>query len=426
MSRTKKLLTFSTAALAPWLLMSAVADAQDSDNFAGKTAISMGGKTLTSFDISFVDPAIGLYVLADRTNNAIDMVDTHQNLFLGFCGLNQFQGAKGSNDISGPDGVLIRDHREIWAGDGDSTVKVFDVAGCDGTTTPKDVIKTGVPTDKRADEMCYDPRDQLIMVANNAATPFPFVSLISTASFPYSAKTPTRITFDGTNGTPKSAGIEQCVWSPRTGNFYITAPDAQQVAVISPHTKTVVNKFDIPKANCDAPQGMAVGPDHDLLVGCNGNGSTTHSSVIIDERNGHILATVANESGPDEVWFNPGNNHYFLARSAAFGGVQKLGIIDAETRVADTDISIAPAGKNAHSVAADSVTNKTFLPVPGGSGGTVCSAAGGSDTTGCLLVVTGKNDGDDKRDHGNDCAAQGAPVIGVNDGESQFMRGRCD
>src|SRR5215813_1106307 len=101
MSRTKKLLAFSTAALAPWLLMSAVADAQDSDNFAGKTAISMGGKTLTSFDISFVDPAIGLYVLADRTNNAIDMVDTHQNLFLGFCGLNQFPGAKAINGRGG-------------------------------------------------------------------------------------------------------------------------------------------------------------------------------------------------------------------------------------------------------------------------------------------------------------------------------------
>src|SRR6266478_2485670 len=258
MSRTKKLLTLSTAVLAPWLLMSAVVDAQDSDNFAGTAAISMGGKTLTSFDISFVDPAIGLYVLADRTNNAVDMVDTHQNLFLGFCGQGQFRGAQSSNDISGPDGVLIRDNREIWVGDGDSTVKVFDVAGCDATTKPKDVIPTGVAADKRADEMCNDPRDQLIMVANNAASP-PFVTLIPTSSFPYSKGTLTRITFDGKNGTPNSASIEQCVWSPRTGNFYVTAPDAQQVAVISPHTKTVVNKFDIPKANCDAPQGMAVG-----------------------------------------------------------------------------------------------------------------------------------------------------------------------
>ena len=143
MSRTKKLLTFSTAVLAPWLLTSAVV-AQDSDQFAGRVAVTIGpnavvgmvtAKPLSSFDISFVDPAIGLYALGDRTNNAIDLVDTHDNTFLGFCGQGKFAGATGNNNTSGPDGVLIRDSRELWAGDGDSTVKVFDVAGCDGTTS---------------------------------------------------------------------------------------------------------------------------------------------------------------------------------------------------------------------------------------------------------------------------------------------------
>ena len=75
--------------------------------------------------------------------------------------------------------MLIRDSREIWVGDGDSTVKVFDVAGCSETTTPKATIATGVRADNRADEMCYDPVDQLILVANNAASP-PFATLIST------------------------------------------------------------------------------------------------------------------------------------------------------------------------------------------------------------------------------------------------------
>jgi hypothetical protein len=441
MSRITKLLTFSTAVLAPWLLTSAVVDAQDSDNFAGRAAVTIGNlegvtaKPLTSFDISFVEPAIGLYALGDRTNNAVDLVDTHSNTFLGFCGHNQFTGATGNNDTSGPDGVLIRDNREIWVGDGNSTVKVFDVAGCSETTAPKQTIATGVVTDKRADEMCYDPRDQLIMAANNAADP-PFASLISTVGPTYVVVA--RITFDGTNGAPKSTnGVEQCQWSPRTGMFYITIPGIDSpntghgvVAVISPQSQKVVKTFDIPLANCDTPQGMAVGPNHDILIGCNGQkGSTTHSSVIIDERNGKILATVANESGPDEVWYNPGNNHYFLARSGAANGgqtTQALGAIDAATRVADTGINnVGPvnnpptnAHPSAHSVAADSVTNKTFFPIPGGLS-TLCSAAGGSDTMGCILVVTGKNDKDD-------CVAEGAPVRTANAGEDTgFMRGRC-
>jgi hypothetical protein len=430
MSRIPKLVTGFAAALTSCIVLTSTpvtAGPPDSDGFAGTAAVTLtarGGvapQPLTSFDISFVDPAIGLYVLADRTNNAVLLVDTHSNSFLGFCGHNSFRGFTGNNNTSGPDGVLIRDHREIWVGDGDSTVKVFDVAGCDENTTPIHTIATGTPADNRADEMCYDPRNNLVMVANNAASP-PFATLISTTSYSVVAK----ITFDGTNDAPKATnGIEQCQWNPRTSQFYITVPGVESpdnghgvVAVISPHTKKVVKTIDIPLANCATPQGMAIGPDKQILVGCNGSASTTHSSVIISDH-GRILATIANESGPDEVWFNPGNGHYFLARSAAFGGIQKLGIIDAETMVADADITVAPAGKNAHSVAADSVTNKTFFPIPGASGGTLCSGAGGNDASGCILVVTGKNDRDD-------CVAEGAPVREASLGKDPvFMKHKC-
>ena len=118
MSRMTKLLTFSTALLAPWLLTSAV-DALDTDVFRPIAAVTIGdlegvtANPLGSFDISFVDPAIGLYVLADRSNNAVDLVDTHDLIFLGFCGQGQFAGATGNNNTSGPDGVLIRDSREL-------------------------------------------------------------------------------------------------------------------------------------------------------------------------------------------------------------------------------------------------------------------------------------------------------------------------
>src|SRR5262249_54517995 len=369
-----------TALLAPWLLTSAV-DAQDTDVFRPLAAVTIGGlqsvtaKPLTPFRISFVHPPIGLYVLAPPPHNPGEFVDTHVNTFLGFCGHGQFTGVilnpdgTANNDVSGPDGVLIRDSREIWVGDGDSTVKVFDVAGCSETTTPKRTIATGAAaTDKRADEMCYDPVDQLILVANNAADP-PFASLISTIFYAVVQK----IEFNQSTN-----GIEQCQWSPRTGLIYITVPGIEtpdnghgQVAVINPATLAFQMTFDLPRDNCDTPQGMAIGPNSDILIGCNKGRSTTLSSVIINENDGTIQATIANESGPDMVWFNPGNNHYFLARSNAGPpatpgscptGRQSLGIIDAGTRVADTGINnFAPVNANnppecrhpsAHSVAA--------------------------------------------------------------------------
>ena len=34
----------------------------------------------------------------------------------------------------------------------------------------------------RADELCVDPRDNLVMIANDAEVPYPFISIISTTS----------------------------------------------------------------------------------------------------------------------------------------------------------------------------------------------------------------------------------------------------
>ena len=37
--------------------------------------------------------------------------------------------------------------------------------------------------------------------------------------------------------------------------------------------------------------------------------------MIIDERNGDLVRSLDGLNGNDEVWYNPGNNHYFLAGS---------------------------------------------------------------------------------------------------------------
>src|SRR5437899_1294150 len=112
MSRKLRLVTCLAVVLTPCFVMfstQAPAGPPDSDNFAGTAAVTLtarGGvtpKPLTSFDISFVDPVIGLYALGDRTNNAVVLVDTHSNAFLSYCGHGSFRGFTGSNDTSGPD-----------------------------------------------------------------------------------------------------------------------------------------------------------------------------------------------------------------------------------------------------------------------------------------------------------------------------------
>src|SRR5215813_5178294 len=79
MSRKAKLLACLGVAIAPWLLVSvAFSDETPDETYTLKTIIPIPGG-LTSFDIAFVDANIDTFVLADRTNKAIDVVDTATN-----------------------------------------------------------------------------------------------------------------------------------------------------------------------------------------------------------------------------------------------------------------------------------------------------------------------------------------------------------
>src|SRR5215831_8866751 len=181
----------SGAAIAPWLLPStATAQPLESaakDEVFGVTSVINlpGGQKLTSFDIGFVDPEHGLYLLADRTNKSIDVVDTGTNQLL-----HQFTpgfvGATGNNDTSGPDGVLVANGNQVWVGDGMSRVWVLDVTtGAVIKGANPNPISTAITAgdQTRADELCHDEDNHIILVANDASSPHPFVTFISSTSF---------------------------------------------------------------------------------------------------------------------------------------------------------------------------------------------------------------------------------------------------
>src|SRR5215471_13649560 len=138
------------------------------------TRIDVPGAPLASFDISWVDPATQTYYLADRSNGGVDVISTKDRTFVTRIG--GFVGFRGKNNVSGPDGlVLVPDRRELWVGDGDSTVKVIDLKAGAVVAT----IATGGT--KRADELDYDPTHHIVLIANPDEDP-PFVTLISTAT----------------------------------------------------------------------------------------------------------------------------------------------------------------------------------------------------------------------------------------------------
>jgi DNA-binding beta-propeller fold protein YncE len=318
--------------------------------------IPIPGKPLRVFDISWVDSASGHYYLADRSNAAIDVIDETNNSVISQIG--GFVGFRGSNDISGPDGVVTTfSNRELWAGDGDSTVKVIDL------TAGKVVATISTGGKNRADEMSFDPKDNILMVANNADDP-PFGTMISVSTRSVLGT----ITFsDSTNGA------EQSQYDPATGMFYISIPATNaspggEIDVISPSSKTIVAKYAL--NNC-GPNGLALGPGNQLLAGC-GN---PHRAVVIDKTNGAVLGDFSNVGGADEVWYNPGDNRYYLAETA----FQNLGVIDAGSL---TSLGEVQSGVGAHSVAADLASNHIFVPV---------AAPDPACPSGCIAVFSSAN-----------------------------------
>ncbi|MHB8578076.1 MAG: YncE family protein [Dehalococcoidia bacterium] len=200
-----------------------------------------------AFDIGWVDTASHRYYVAVNTHAAVEIFDTTNDTYVGSIG--GFVGFHATpTQTSGPDGVLvIPELNQLWAGDGDSTVKVVDLA----TGTIIATVSTG--GQKRADELAYDPIDNCVIIAND------------------------------------------------------------------------------------------------------------------DDTIGSVVATITQVGGSDELWYNPTDNHYYVATSGMTSdGTSKgtltpvIGIIDAGS---NQWIQNVPTIRGAHSVAVDPTTNHIYVPM---------------------------------------------------------------
>src|SRR3989449_5157614 len=137
-----------------------------------KTIGPFDDQTIAVFDISWVDPDTQLYYLADRTNNAIDVVDAKDSVRVKQIAKGQFKGFTGNNDTSGPDGVVTSGHW-LFVTDAPSRVVSIDLR----TDLIVSEVNTGGDVDPntglgfRTDELAFDPEGGVILAANNADDP---------------------------------------------------------------------------------------------------------------------------------------------------------------------------------------------------------------------------------------------------------------
>jgi hypothetical protein len=244
------------------------------ETFAATSVMNLpaASNPLQSFDISYVDVATHSYLLADRSNKAVDYFDTLSNTFVKFLmPTAPFAGVVASPaNSSGPNGVLLvtgvlaprspgctvacgptyrngRPVNMVWATDaptpgssGTSSIKVLDLDN-GGTVTVLNTL--GV---RRSDELCQvllpdpknpnvlvtDPKNPYVLVANDDPLDN-FVTIWRWDNFRFVQK----ISLNGTdsNAAPYNTatgglganGIEQCKFNPRNGHFYISVPATQ-------------------------------------------------------------------------------------------------------------------------------------------------------------------------------------------------------
>ena len=169
-----RLVTFAAAAL---LLAGNPAGAEKAKNdraarllstvpIPGTSANTTGGN-LYVFDISWVDQPSRTYYLADRSNAVVDIVDTTTNILMAQL-TGGFKGFTGNNNTSGPDGVTTSGHC-LFVTDAPSRVVSFDTS----IFPPAQIsaVSTASGDLNRADELAFDPKDNIFFPINNADTP---------------------------------------------------------------------------------------------------------------------------------------------------------------------------------------------------------------------------------------------------------------
>lgn len=311
--------------------------------------IELPGEPLLKFDIAWADDMRRRFYIADRSNARVAVIDLDREEYIGALGEGQMAGAAPTSATSGPNGVVVlSDRGQLWAGDGDSTLKIFDLVS--GRLIG--VVNTGGA--KRVDELAYDDADNLVLAANDKDEP-PYACLISTVG--------DREILGRIKLPQATNGVHQPIWDPRARLFYVPItevdhdPARGEIVVIDPASKQVIATH--PVRECQ-PAGLALGPGDNLCIACSKNAITAGfapRSLIMDMSTGQVTDTVFEVGGTDEAWYNPGDERYYLAAAGMVGG-PVLGIIDARTNRWVVNV---PSSPDSHSVAVDSRTNHAFV-----------------------------------------------------------------
>jgi hypothetical protein len=373
------------------------------------TAIAIPGRPLGSFGSSFVNTIRSEYYLSDQSNASIDIISTRSLKSLR--SIPGFTGNNGDVATSGPNGVTAHG-KWLYVGDGNATLHVIDLTALPLNNPPHQVRLSGGV--KRVDKLALTSDGKILLTMQSADQP-PFGLFFQACGDAPSCNVGiigTLFISESVIPIDFSRGFQQPVWDPTTQRFYASVPiiannppgcnygqrtelitcsgglmviDPKQLdfpttlGLFNPTTFTGV----VPLKDC-GPNGSTLALQGMLMLGCTPSNDPDNETTYIINDKTFSFAAVGNITGSGEVWWNSGDQRYYLGASEQIGG-PVLGVVDPVRFLLET----IPVSSGSHSVAADPNHNYIFSPQVG----TIAVVGPGGDATTNGARICGTSNG---------------------------------
>lgn len=232
-------------------------------------------------------------------------------------------------DTPGAHGVALAPelNRGFTSNGGDNSVTVFDLK------TLKETLRVKVGT--RPDAILYDPATKRVFTFNGGSKDVTAV--------------------DATNGslvgTLPLEGRPEFAVSDQTGIIFVNIEDKNELVAFDAKKLMVKNRW--PLAPGEGPSGLAIDRKNHRLFSVCSNGKM----IIIDSRNGKVVAAPDIGKGPDAAGFDPGTNLAFSSN----GGDGTLTVIKEEAPNQFKVVETVSTDTGARTMAVDTKTHQIYL-----------------------------------------------------------------
>jgi DNA-binding beta-propeller fold protein YncE len=275
------------------------------------------------FDYASLDPVRGLLFIAHLGASEVIEVDVRTGRVL--------RTIAGLPDVHG---VLVipQLHRVYATATGANTVAALD--------EDTGQILTRTPTGAYPDGLAYDPAHGTVWVSNETGG--------------------SETVIDAATGTlrgtvPLSGEVGNVAYDPAAGQILADVQSRNTLAVIDPATLTITRRVPLP--GCDHDHGLALDPaDRLAFVACDANAAL----LTLDLNTWQVTGTSTVGQDPDVLAYDPGPQRLYVA--AESGWVTTLDNHDRRITVTGR----AHLADNAHVVAVDPTTHRSYYPIPHG------------------------------------------------------------